>query len=659
MAAWKRGLIGTLALLALAQILGFHEGLNRWLTDTHWRWRAARDAAPFPSDIVVVAIDDRSVHQLGRLKYWSRQRYADLVDRLPRAKAVGFDILFSEPDVLDPKGDAALARAMQAHGRVVVPFYQWKEARSFSSESAKETEALRKRLPPPNPPLVGQVEPVNPETLEPPLPPLLQAAGAVGYADVNADPDGVYRDPTLLKATREGTPLPHFTVALAALATGTPQADALQGAPAQLRFGNRSVPTDSGSVPLQPIARRGGGYFKSVGRPVPTVSFVDALKAPPEQFDGKIVLVGETATGTTDIRPNPLDNGLRGVELNAEILANLLHLQSPRPLAPGLEWLLVILAVGLPLWLFSVQTPLRASVWTGAAFLAAAALLEGAFWAGHLLPSWSPVLLGFLGSTLTMGVQRAAEEHAHKQQVREKFSMYVPPKLVEQIVQNPERAAEQGTRERVAVLFSDVRGFTTYSEQNEPELVVRQMREYLDEMTVSVDAADGVLDKFIGDAVMALYGPLLVEEINVSARAVESALDMLRRLDEINAAWAEEGLPLFRIGIGIHVGDAIVGNIGTPRRTQFTALGDTVNLAARLESSTKDLKVSLVVSEAVLEEAGPELKGIAEFIDRGAITVKGREQAVRVFEVRPIRKEAAQEVATHAPTQEGLQAAAG
>jgi adenylate cyclase len=269
-----------------------------------------------------------------------------------------------------------------------------------------------------------------------------------------------------------------------------------------------------------------------------------------------------------------------------------------------------------------------------AVLLGAVLVMEGGFWVMRLIPSWSGVLIAAGSSTLLMGLQRLQQEEELKRQLRQNFSLYVPPKLVEMLVQNPDKAQEQGTRQRVAILFSDVRNFTTYSEQHEPEIVVRQMREYLDDMTVSVDNADGILDKYIGDAVMALYGPFLPEGDNVSARAVLSGLDMLDRLEAINAGWREEGLSEFRIGIGIHTGPAIVGNIGTPRRTQFTALGDTVNLAARLESSTKELKASILVSEPVKDEAEAVLGKVAEFIDRGSITVKGREQAVRVYEVR-------------------------
>ena len=633
MAAWHKGLIGTLLFLALAHVAGIHDTVNRGLTDVHWRWSQELTPTQFPQDIMVVAIDDKSVSKLGRLKNWSRSEYGRLLNKLSLAKVVGFDILFTEPDERDPAGDQAFQAAVKRHGKVVIAFNKWNEIPSVNNKLLRQREAMYARFPPPNPAYPGDLITVQNTTYEPPLAGLLQGAAAIGFADVNADRDGVYRQPVVLKAANDGSPLPHFTVAISSVASGTDLKDAL-ATPDSVRLGTRTVPLEGGMLRLQPVARRFSSQEAVLGAPVPTVSFSDVLTADPKEFEGKVLIVGETAAGTTDIRANPLDAGLRGVELNAEMIANLLHLQPVGSLPFLLEFILVALAAGVPLWLYTAYSPKAATMGAVVVLLAAVLVMEGGFWVMRLIPSWSWVLIAAGSSTLLMGLQRLQQEEERKRLLHQNFSQYVPPKLVEMLVQNPDKAQEQGTRQRVAILFSDVRNFTTYSEQHEPEIVVRQMREYLDEMTISVQNADGVLDKYIGDAVMALYGPFLPESENISARAVLSALDMLDRLDAINAGWREEGLSEFRIGIGIHTGQAIVGNIGTPRRQQFTALGDTVNLAARLESSTKELKASILVSEPVKDEAEAVLGKVAEFIDRGSITVKGREQAVRVYAVQ-------------------------
>jgi len=632
MKAWQKSVIGVLVLMALMKSLGVTDSLNRWLTDAHWRFRVHIKPTPFPDDILIVAIDDKSLRKLGRLRYWSRKRYAQLLERLKLAKAVGIDILFAEPDERDPQGDAAFAAAIRRHGRVVLPFHQW-QGRILSEVERKATEQLKAKLPP-----APQGEPLDvpiafAETFQPPLPSLLGSASAVGYADVNADIDGVYRAPVLLRQTNEGKLMPHFALAVACVAEGKKLTELLQSKPLSLRFKDRTVPLDGGAIWLHHIARR-SDLLKGLGSPVPTVSFVDALTMQPEKFAGKIVLVGETATGTTDIRPTPLDNGLRGVELNAEIIANLLHLPPVRPMPFALQLLLISLAVGAPLWLYSAKNVRTATVGAFASVFALAVLMEAAFWLGLWLPNFGAPLLAWLSSTLLMGLQRLAQEEAQKRQIRQTFSLYVAPEVVEEIVKNPEIAHQEGVRRRVAVLFSDIRGFTSYSEQNPPELVVRQMREYLTEMTAAVQNHRGVLDKFIGDAVMALYGPFLPEDANISALAVASALEMLERLEKLNERWQKQGMPTFRIGIGIHVGEAMVGNIGSIQRVQYTALGDTVNLASRLQTMTKDFKVPLLVSEEVKEEAEKVLGDAVLFADLGTVTVRGREKPVRVYSVQ-------------------------
>ena len=632
MSAWQRGIIGAAVLLLLARISGVTEGFNRWLTDTHWRWRASYRPTKFPSDILVIAIDDRTVKEYGRLRYWSRDRYASLLDRLGQAKAVDLDILFTEADQKDPKGDSKLADALRKNGRTALACYEWTEVRPVSNEVQARLQDALKRFPRADASFAEKVPLITSQRLEPPIPELMDAAAAAGVANVNADSDGVYRSPTLLKMTNERYLLPHVALATACLAEKKPLGEVVSDRGIKLK--GRTIPLEDGALMLQPIARRGGTLAPGVGERVPTISFSDALTMPPEKFAGKIVLVGETVTGTADVRPNPLDNGLRGVELNAEILANLLYLPTVRPLPLSAQWILIFAGVGMPLWLYGRLNPKIANLGALAMFVLLIGIMEVAFWGLRMIPSWSPVLIGLLGATLLMAAQRYAQEEALKRQLRQSFSVYVAPELVEAIVANPEIAQQEGTRRRVAVLFSDVRQFTAYCEQHSPEFVVRQIREYLDEMTAVVDEHNGVLDKYIGDGVMALFGPFLPPKVNLSALAVKCGLDMLDRLGTLNERWVANDMPPYRIGVGIHEGEAIVGNIGAPRRMQYTAIGDTINLASRLQVLTKDLQATLIVSEDAKSRAELDLDDDVEFISRGSVAVRNREQPVSVYEVR-------------------------
>ena len=636
MTIWQRGVIGVAILLALVRISGITDGLNRWLTDAHWRWHASRHATAFPDGILVVAIDDKTVKAFGRLRYWSRGRYAVLLDRLREARAVGLDILITEADERDPEGDLRLARALRANGKTVLACYEWREPRPFSSTEQIGLHACLRRFPratgriPTLPAMAHQV-------LEPPVPALMESAAATGAASVNADPDGVYRSPVILKITQGGALIPNISLAVACVAEGIPLEKAV--GPSGISFRGRRIPLEDGALALEPIAKRGATYLPGPGERVPTMSFVDALSKRPEEFRDKIVLIGETASGTADIRPNPLDNGLRGVELNAEILANLMYLKPVRPIPLGIEWGLIIAGVAGPLLLYERLRPRAANLGAVVVLIALMGAMETAFWELRMIPSWSPVIVGFFGATLLMAAQRYAQEEAVKQNLRRSFSVYVAPELVEAIVANPGIARQEGTRRRVAVLFSDVRGFTPYCERHEPEFVVRQMREYLEEMTAAVDESGGVLDKYIGDGVMALFGPFLPKTTNTGAQAVRCALEMLDRLEKLNARWSQMGMPPFRIGIGIHAGEAIVGNIGGTRRTQYTALGDTVNLASRLQELTKELKAEVVASREVKDESEKDLRELAEFVPRGDIAVRGRGRPVPVFEARRKRPE--------------------
>ncbi|MGV3719942.1 MAG: CHASE2 domain-containing protein, partial [Actinomycetota bacterium] len=583
MRPWIRGLVGTLALLSVVTLSGVGDGLERWLTDQHWRWRATVKRQAFPPQVVVVAIDDRTVKAFGRLKYWSRERYAQLLGKLDRADAVGFDILFDEAD-REPAGDLAFAAAMRKHGRVALPFRRWTETRTFSAEDEKANTALLNRFPAIDRPELGVLPLTYAQSLQPPLPILVDAAAALGSVDVTADVDGVHRAPEILRRTPDGRILPQFALAVAAVAERSPLPEVMAPAPEMVRIGGQGVALADGFLLLQPIAKRGGGLLPGPGVHVPTHSFVDVLtgKVPAEELAGKVVLVGETATGTPDIRPSALDPGLRGVELNAEILGNLLLGAPASNWHPLAFWTLIGIALGGPLWLYSAF-PARRAVWlTVAAAGICLVAMEAGFWFALMLPPWSPVLFGFLGSTVAMALPLLAEEEARRRKTRERFAMYVAPEVVEDIVDNPDQEIQAAERRRVSILFSDIRGFTTFAEAHPPEQVSRQMSEYHSEMVEAVFSARGVLDKFIGDAVMALFGPYLESDENLSAKAVVSALEMMRRLEILNERWDREGLPRFRIGIGIHSGDAIVGNFVTPKRTQFTAFGDAVNLAARL-----------------------------------------------------------------------------
>ena len=216
------------------------------------------------------------------------------------------------------------------------------------------------------------------------------------------------------------------------------------------------------------------------------------------------------------------------------------------------------------------------------------------------------------------------------------FSSYVSPDVVDEIIKNPDKLQLGGNRRKITLLFSDIRGFTTLSEKTDPEQLVTLLNEYLSPMTEIVMRNQGTLDKFIGDAVMAIYGAPVIQQ-NQSVLACKSAVEMIEKLKEINTVWAENKLPNIDIGIGINTGEAVVGNMGADIRFDYTAIGDTVNLAARLEGQTKFYGVNIIVSESTKNEyesfpvESDESK--LSFRELDIIRVKGKNKPISIYQL--------------------------
>jgi adenylate cyclase len=283
----------------------------------------------------------------------------------------------------------------------------------------------------------------------------------------------------------------------------------------------------------------------------------------------------------------------------------------------------------LVIWLLLTLTPM----WSGIAM--SAALCGGyMFYAQRVFETDNRVLLvvpvvsaaiAALGACVVVLATSAIRERRH---ITGLFSRYVSPEVVRELVDVHEGIKLGGERREVSLLFSDIRGFTTMSEGLDPAELVAHLNEYFEEMVEAVELERGTLDKFIGDGLMAIFGAPLPQEDHAD-RACATALDMVERLRRFNERRKEQGLSQLEIGIGIHTGEAIIGNIGSPsRRVDYTAIGDTVNLASRMESSTKELGCQILVSKETATAASEHM-----FRSHGEITVKGRTAATKVFEL--------------------------
>jgi len=359
----------------------------------------------------------------------------------------------------------------------------------------------------------------------------------------------------------------------------------------------------------------------------------------PSVFRDKVVFVGTTAAGLSDVFAVPVAGKMPGMQVHASVLDNLL---SGRFMAPAPGWLGLVLVLACAL-AASVAIAWF-GVWRGVGTASLLALLLTAaavslFTRGTWLRVTEPLLATAMAAFAAVAYQYLVEDR-EKRKVKGLFVRYVSKDVCDQLMADPARARLGGQRREMSVLFSDIRGFTTFSEGGTPEEVVGLLNEYFSRMVHVVFAHRGTLDKFIGDAVMALFGAPL-DDPDHADHAVQAALDMLDELAGLNERWAAEGRPTLAIGIGVNSGDMVAGNIGSSSIMSYTVVGDAVNLGARLESLNKEYGTSIIVSEATRAL----LKGRYDIRGLGDVVVKGKTRSVAIYEVRAAAGRAAGEPA--------------
>ncbi len=349
----------------------------------------------------------------------------------------------------------------------------------------------------------------------------------------------------------------------------------------------------------------------------------------PSRFHDAIVFVGTTAAGTYDQKAVPLPGKMPGMQIHASALDDLL---SSHVLAPAPTWAAALALVACAI--VAAVSLLMLGVWSG---LAVSALVGGAlvvsgvslFARGVWLPLVTPLAALTIAAFGGVAYQYFVEGR-EKRVVKRLFSRYVSKDVYDQLMRDPSSARLGGQRREMTVLFSDIRGFTTFSEQGQPEEIVHQLNEYFSRMVDVLLAHHGTLDKFVGDAVMALFGAPL-EDPDHAEHAVQAALAMMAGLSQLNATWAAEGRKTLAIGVGINTGDMVAGNIGSATIMSYTVIGDAVNLGSRLESLNKQYGTTIIISEATRQR----LKGNYAIRPLGDVVVKGKSQPVAIHEVRP------------------------
>ncbi|MFC1508210.1 CHASE2 domain-containing protein [Candidatus Omnitrophota bacterium] len=349
----------------------------------------------------------------------------------------------------------------------------------------------------------------------------------------------------------------------------------------------------------------------------------------------KICIIGLTAPGTHDYTPIPLQPDYPAVGTHANVLNTILEENFLYKVHFKTNLAIILIIAIITSISVALLSPIGSLISSFLIFTLYSLLCVFLFREKGLLVDMVRPLLTVLLSYIGIVSYNFATEEKEKRWIRNAFGHYVSKNVMEEILKDPSKLALGGERKELTVLFSDIRSFTTYSEKHKPEEVVSILNEYLDEMTKIIMKHNGTLDKYVGDEIMAIFGaPAAVIETDHAERAVLTALDMLKRLKELQKKWKSEGKQPLDIGVGINTGPMLVGNIGSTDRLDYTVIGDSVNLGARIEALTRDYNNHLIISEFTYAY----VKDMVDIKKLDAVKVKGKDKPVQMYEVLNLRK---------------------
>jgi adenylate cyclase len=597
--------------------------------------------------VTIVDLDEASLAKYGQFP-WPRTRIADLVSRLTQLGAVviAFDIVFSEPDRMTPALAAdgfaglddntrAILRALPANDAVLADTIR--HSRVVLGESGlpyvvdKSGEAL------PSTPLAMLGGDPHPFLIEFPgllrnVPVLEQAAAGRGLFTIRTERDGIVRRVPMLMLA-QGAVMPSLSLEMLRAATGTDTLFVKSDRAGIRSVGVRGfeIPTDRNAQLWVHFARRDSTIY---------VSAADVLdsKVDPAKIAHKLVLIGTSAVGLLDLKTTPVDPAMPGVEVHAQVLESALtrNVLSQPNYAFAIE-LCSAIALGLTVtWL----APLFGPVTLVAVGALIAASLTGASWYFYtqhrMLIDFTYPLLSTTLLYLTLIFSSFVREQAQRRRIRSAFGQYLSPTLVEELAQSPEKLVLGGEERVMTIMFSDVRGFTEISEsyKNDPQGLTRLMNRLLTPLTNAILSRKGTIDKYMGDAIMAFWNAPLndnKQEIN----ACHAAIDMLESIDALNRELLQEAeaagrahIPI-KIGVGLNTGTCVVGNMGSSLRFDYSVLGDTVNLASRLESQSKTYGFPIIVGS----KTALAVKAEFAILEIDFVAVKGKREPDVVYAI--------------------------
>jgi adenylate cyclase len=615
-------------------------------------------------EVVIATIDEKSLSELGRWP-WPRMNIAKLIDTLKQngVKAVGFDIDFAESDqnasikalgelsaelkksgvddarvqdLLNRKKmaadtDAVLARSIAQAKNVTLGYlfhlsakdvaHLTKEEIDKAAENitASRYQMIREKAKPDEAAFIHAYAAATNITS------LSEAAENSGYFNAFPDTDGTFRWMPLIIKFQDNYYMP------LSLSVITQYLDSPMTILNLNDFGVEGITIGDMDIPTDEDGRILINYL-GPAKTFPHYGISDILKGriAPEKLKGKIVLVGATAVGIGDLRVTPFNAAYPGIELHATIIDNILHQRFLQ--RSGWSSLIDVCALiffgllaGLVIPRVKAVLGIFLTLLMVVFFVVGNILIFSHFnmWLNLIYP-----VLTMIAVYLGISIYRYITEEREKKKIKGAFQYYLTASVINEMLKDPTKLKLGGDKKDLSVLFSDIRGFTSISEKLTPEALVQLLNEYLTAMTNVVFHYDGLLDKYMGDAIMAVFGAPL-DQPDHPVRACRTALGMMAELKKLQAKWSDEGRPVMNIGVGVNTGDMVVGNMGSEMRFDYTVMGDAVNLGSRLEGINKEYGTNIVISEYTHEK----VKDIFLFRELDSVRVKGKNQPVRIYEL--------------------------
>ncbi|MEL7832695.1 CHASE2 domain-containing protein [Fodinibius sp. N2] len=616
---------------------GVFNGIDRMILDYKFRYLQQED----PNDkIVLVSIDEKSLSYFNRNGMywpWPREFYQIVTDyfRDSGAELVIYDILFDTPDfdrrnISGRMSDQRFLQSLDKTNNAILAF------KSTANEDSAVDLSMN------NEPLIEDFDIENdPPYTQPhiltskPLDKFSEAATALGNTVMSPDEDGLIRSVHLFDSLAHKGYVP--TLAMSAYLELQPDSVSLAWTNDGLRIGEQEIPLQDNGDYLINWYKKGGvqnGTFPYYSFQAIVKSAIQQLRNPDTEvevpvphsaFQDKIVILGASAAGLGDIKSTPMSSfeAFPGMEIQATLLNNLISENHVTELPLWMSIFILLLITGAIPYTIAYLRPAKGAI-TMVAILAVIIAAGLSLFAFNRI--WFSTGFYLIIGTITYSGSAAHKyfaEEKQKKEIRSAFGQYVQPEFVEQLIAQPDLLQLGGQKKRLTVLFSDIAGFTTISEQKEPEELVSFLNEYLGAMTDIIFEHSGTVDKYIGDAVMAFWGAP-IGQANHAELACRSTLKMMKKVNEL----APQDTNIHS-RFGIATGDMIVGNIGSYNRFNYTVLGDKVNLAARLEAANKKFGSSTMIAEQTYEDVKDQF--YCRQLD--LLVVKGKTKPVRVYEL--------------------------